>query len=94
MYVVEPTDTTPGVIYLATQPDMYHAKLSYLGKAIKNLAAWCRERHIKSVALPKIGAGLGRLNWESQVRPLFLEYLTESECLFVVYEDYVTARDA
>lgn len=94
VYVVEPSDTTPGVIYLATQPDMYHAKLTYLRKAVKNLAAYCRERRIKSVALPKIGAGLGKLDWESQVKPLFTQYLTESECLFVVYEDYVTARDS
>lgn len=37
---------------------------------------------------------MNKLELKIQVKPLFAEYLTESECLFVVYEDYVTARDA
>jgi len=94
IFPVPPTDTTPGLIYLATQPDMYHAKLNYLRKALKNLSAWCDEHKIEAVALPKIGAGLGKLDWESQVKPLFVEYLSNTACRFVVYEDYVAARDS
>lgn len=37
---------------------------------------------------------MNKLEWKIQVKPLVMEYLTESECLFAVYEDYVTARDA
>lgn len=94
IFVVAPTDISPGLIYLATQPDMYHAKLSFLRRAIKKLAAWCTENKTESVALPKIGAGLGKLDWESQVKPLFIEYLSNCTCRFVVYEDYVTERDS
>ncbi|CAN5550037.1 hypothetical protein BH11CYA1_BH11CYA1_43940 [soil metagenome] len=94
MFVVEPDATTPGFIYLATQPDMYHAKLSYLRKALKNLAKWSEENCIDSVALPKIGAGLGKLDWQTEVKPLFVEYLDGSVCCFVVYEDFVLARDS
>jgi len=93
VFVVPPTETTPGLIYLATQPDMYQAKLNYLRKAIKKLAIWCEENHAESVALPKIGAGLGKLDWEGQIKPLFIEYLSDSKCRFVVYENYVTVRD-
>lgn len=35
LWAYPPNDQHPGVTYLATQPDMYHAKLSYLRKAIK-----------------------------------------------------------
>ena len=94
IFVIEPTGTTPGFIYLATQPDMYHAKLNYLRKSLKHLAKWSEEKQIKSVALPKIGAGLGKLDWQTEVKPLFVEYLEASNCTFVVYEDFVVARDS
>lgn len=94
IFVVAPTVSSPGLIYLATQPDMYHAKLNFLPKALKKLTAWCKEQQIDSVALPKIGAGLGKLDWEGQVKPLFIEYLSDSSCRFVVYEDYVYERDS
>lgn len=92
--VIEPTAKTPGFVYMATQPDMYHAKLNYLRKSLKNLAKWTAEKQIRSVALPKIGAGLGKLDWQTEVKPLFVEYLESSICIFVVYEDFVTARDS
>lgn len=93
IFVVAPTEDSPGVIYLATQPDMYHAKLPFLRKSLKNLAAWCRKHQIESVALPKIGAGLGKLDWEREVKPLFIEYLSDCDCRFIVYENYNKSRD-
>lgn len=95
IFVVEPDSQAkhPGFVYLATQPDMYHAKLNYLRKALKNLARWSEDKKIVSVALPKIGAGLGKLDWQTEVKPLFIEYLETSACDFVVYEDFVLARD-
>lgn len=94
IFVIEPNleSDHPGFVYLATQPDMYHAKLNYLRKALKNLAKWSEEKKIASVALPKIGAGLGKLDWHSEVKPLLLEYLETSPCKFVVYEDFVLYR--
>lgn len=95
IFVVEPNPDAnyPGFVYLATQPDMYHAKLNYLRKALKNLARWTEDKRIASVALPKIGAGLGKLDWQTEVKPLFIEYLETSTCNFVVYEDFLLARD-
>lgn len=90
----EPSNSTPGLVYMATQPDMYHAKINYLRKALKNLARWTEENKIESVALPKIGAGLGKLDWQSEVKPLFIEYLETSQCNFFVYEDFVISRDS
>ncbi len=79
----------PGVIYLATQPDMYHATMPYLRKSLRRLRKWAAGSQVSAVALPKIGAGLGKLSWEDQVKPLFVEILTESDTRFVVYETFV-----
>jgi O-acetyl-ADP-ribose deacetylase (regulator of RNase III) len=78
----------PGIIYIATQPDMYHAELSYLNRGLKNLAGFCVKNKIGSVALPKIGAGLGKLDWETEVKPLIVRHLYDQETVFMVYEDF------
>lgn len=88
IFVVAPSDARPGVIYLATQPDMYHATLPYLRRALKKLATWSSKEQPTRVGLPKIGAGLGKLSWESEVKPLFEEHLAGTTCEFVVLEDF------
>lgn len=88
VFAVTPEPNRPGVIYIATQPDMYHATLNYLNKGLRNLVKFCAKREVESVALPKIGAGLGKLDWETQVKPLLIKHLTESATRFVVYEDF------
>lgn len=88
IWVAEPTEDRPGFVYLATQPDMYHATLSYLRKALRNLNRWAMQKNSISVGMPKIGSGLGKLSWESDVKPLMREMLTADNCRFVVYEDY------
>lgn len=93
IFVVSPDSERPGFIYLATQPNMYNAKVTYLRKSLKRLAAWAAVNDIDSVAMPKIGAGLGKLDWVSEVKPMYEEYLASTKCLFVVYEDYVVQRD-
>lgn len=78
----------PGIIYIATQPDMYHAELSYLNKGFKNLLKICNKNQIKSIALPKIGSGLGKLDWETQVKPLVKSIFENCQTEFVIYESY------
>jgi O-acetyl-ADP-ribose deacetylase (regulator of RNase III) len=93
LWACPPADGRPGVIYLATQPDMYHAKLPYLRKALRRLARWADGEEIKDVGLPKIGAGLGKLSWPGEVKPLMVELLADARCLFVVYEDFTLADE-
>jgi len=88
LWVCEPADDRPGVVYLATQPDMYHARGSYVRKALRNLVKWAGRENIESIALPKLGAGLGKLSWQSDVKPLMEEYFRDHPCRFVVYEDF------
>ena len=88
IWICEPDLNRPGVIYLATQPDMYHATMPFLRKSLKALAKWADKNGVESVGLPKIGAGLGKLSWEDKVKPLFEQLLSDSVCSFVVYEEF------
>lgn len=88
VFAALPTENRPGIIYIATQPDMYHAVLPFLNKGLRNLVNYCAKKNIESVALPKIGAGLGKLDWKDEVKPLMIKYFTESDTLFWVYEDF------
>ena len=88
VWVCPPDDTRTGFIYMATQPDMYHATLPYLRKAVRKLAGWASVNHAASVALPKIGAGLGKLSWSEEVKPLLCKYLEGGSTDFVVYETF------
>jgi len=92
--VVPPSTSNPGVIYIATQPDRYHASLTYLNRGIKALAKYCKHHALASVALPKIGAGLGKLDWELQVKPVLLAHLSESKAIFYVDEDFKIEYEA
>ena len=88
IWVLPPEAERPGFIYLATQPDMYHATLAYLRRSLRTLAKWTLKNEVRSVALPKIGAGLGKLAWEHEVRPLMIEHLSPGFTRFVVYETF------
>lgn len=88
IWVCEPDRDRPGFIYLATQPDMYHATLPYLRKSFKRLTEWAEKKSIAAIALPKIGAGLGKLDWATEVKPLMIEFFSGGTCNFIVYEDF------
>ena len=88
IWICPPEEGRPGIIYLATQPDMYHATMSYLRKSFRNLVKWAAKENVKSIGLPKIGAGLGKLSWQSDVKPLMEEFFAEQSCMFIVYEDF------
>jgi O-acetyl-ADP-ribose deacetylase (regulator of RNase III) len=75
---------TDGPASFISQPD--HATLPYIRKAVRKLAKWAGKNRINSVALPKIGAGLGKLSWEAEIKPLFIEHLSDSATRYVVYE--------
>jgi O-acetyl-ADP-ribose deacetylase (regulator of RNase III) len=88
LFVVAPAKTRPGIIYIATQPDMYHATRSFLNRGLRKLTRYCVKHKVESVALPKIGAGLGKLDWEDEVKPLLIKYLAELDTVFYIYEDF------
>ncbi|MCM3872358.1 MAG: macro domain-containing protein [Pyrinomonadaceae bacterium] len=88
LFVVAPGKGRPGMIYVATQPDMYQASLSFLNRGLRKLARYCVKHRVESVSLPKIGAGLGKLDWEEEVKPLLFKHLADLETSFLIYEDF------
>ena len=88
IFIAKIQNESPGIIYIATQPDMYQAKITYLNKGIRNLRIACEKNNIKSVSLPRIASGLGKLDWINDVKPLLITHLLNSNTLFNVYETY------
>lgn len=51
------------------------SKLEYVEDGLKAFVKYYDEWNITSAAFPKLGCGLGGLNWEYHVRPLMEQYL-------------------
>ena len=60
------------------------ATISAIGSSARRMAALASDRGIDRVAIPRIGSGLGGLEWEDEVRPALLR-ATESQIELVVY---------
>jgi O-acetyl-ADP-ribose deacetylase (regulator of RNase III) len=88
LFMVAPSRNRPGIIYIATQPDMYQATLPFVNRGLRKLARYCVKNKIESVSLPKIGAGLGKLDWEAETKPLIMKHLDGLDTTFYVYEDF------
>ena len=88
IFVVRPARNRPGIIYIASQPDLYHATLPFLNRGLRNLARYCVKHKIESVSLPRIGSELGKLDWETETKPLILKHLSDLDTTFYLYEDF------
>ncbi len=87
----------PLLINLFTQKDIWTqkdgsspAKLEWVERSFRNMLSEILPLgRIKTVGMPRIGAGLGGLNWED-VKALMIEILGPIQNIhFVVYEHYV-----
>ena len=87
LFVVAPSRNRPGIIYIATQQEMYEASLSFLNRGLRKLERYCVKRDIESVSLPMIGSGPGQLDWELETRPLMMKFLDGGDTRFFIYED-------
>jgi O-acetyl-ADP-ribose deacetylase (regulator of RNase III) len=87
IFVVAPTRNRPGIIYIATQPDINQESLSSLNRGLRKLARYCVKHRLESVALPKIGADRGELDWEESVTPLLDRHLADLETSFFIHQD-------
>jgi len=94
LFVVAPSKNRPGMIYVATQPDMDSASLSFLNRGLRKLARYSVKHQLESVSLPRIGAGLGKLDWEDEVKPLLIKHLEDLDTNFVIYEDFKPEYEA
>lgn len=68
----------PHVVNLATQDNLGGARLEYVEGCIEWLDVNWRSLGIRSVAMPRIGSGLGGLDWE-YVRCLLMDRFSDAE---------------
>ncbi|MBT9252168.1 MAG: macro domain-containing protein, partial [Brockia lithotrophica] len=67
------------------------SKIEYIQAGLDDLARVIRERGIRSIAVPALGAGLGGLDW-CVVRPVILRALSGVEADVWVYEPVLKSR--
>ena len=81
-------ETIPWVLNLATQADLGGARIEYIADCFKWIAENYENEGIKSLAMPRIGAGLGRLDWDD-VKTMIYEFLDPLPVKIIIYEEYV-----
>ena len=62
------------------------SRLEYIEKGLDNLVSNYKEKKIQSIAFPKIGCGLGGLNWEKEVKPLLIAKLMATDINVEIWE--------
>ena len=61
-----------------TKEDWHNpSSLNYIERGLKAFTQSYQEWEIQSVAFPKLGCGLGGLDWEHHVQPMMERYLSE-----------------
>ena len=80
----------PSVFNLGTQEDYWHNRATYeaIQRSLETMKRQADEECIRSIALPRIGAGYGGLSWK-KVRPIIERVFTDWPGTLYVYEDYV-----
>lgn len=72
------------VLNLVTKKKCFHKPtLIDLEEALRDMVHVCREHGIKKVAMPRIGCGLDRLNWDD-VRPLIEDVFEDEDIEILV----------
>lgn len=61
------------------------SEYSYIEEGLIELSKLINERHIKSIAIPPLGAGHGGLEWE-RVRSLMEKHLSSAACEVLIYQ--------
>lgn len=94
------TAGSPIVVNLLTQdhPNVQggtpgKANTSYVNAALKELAKYCKEEKVPSVAITRLATGVGGLSW-SEVKPLIESHLGNLSTKVFVYEEFKKGQQA
>lgn len=75
-----------GILCMPTKYDWRKpSTTTYIDMALDDFITYYQEWGIDSIAFPKIGCGLGQLDWESQVHPMLLKYCGNLDIPIEVY---------
>jgi len=61
------------------------SEYEYIERGLQELVKIIREKQIKSIAIPPLGAGNGGLNW-AKVKTILEKYLSEIDCEIQIYQ--------
>lgn len=77
----------PIIICLATKEDWRdNSKIEYVSAGLDDLVEQIKTLGIRSIAIPKLGCGLGGLDW-NEVRPIIIEKLSILNNMYIeIYE--------
>jgi O-acetyl-ADP-ribose deacetylase (regulator of RNase III) len=81
------TNGKPSVLNLATQDNLRHASLAYLEMCCKKIAESFPEWGIHKLGLPRIGTGLGKLDWADVRHVLETHFAQIPDFEVVVYDN-------
>ena len=62
------------------------SEIEYIEKGLDKFLSMYKEKGISSIAFPKLGAGLGGLDWEREVKPLLVSKLTDIDIPVEIWE--------
>lgn len=69
-----------------------NSRLKWIEEGLCYLLEHYEEWGIKSLAMPALGCDLGGLNWEKQVKPLMVRYLSQMKIPVEIYEPLLAKR--
>ncbi len=75
--------------YIINFPTKYHwkenSKIEYINTGLENLLFQLNDLNIKSIAIPKLGCGLGGLDW-NDVKQSIIDIFHNTEIDVIIYE--------
>ena len=80
-------ESEPWILNLATQDKLGGARIEYVEECLENFTGYYEEEGTISLAIPRIAAGLGGLQWED-IKELLIEILEPLPIPIYVYEHY------
>ena len=64
----------------------YPSKIEWIERGLQNFVKNYKKWNITSIAWPKLGCTNGKLDWETQVKPLMIKYLDDIDIINEIYE--------
>ena len=64
----------------------YPSRIEWIERGLQNFVKNYKKWNITSIAWPKLGCTNGKLDWETQVKPLMLKYLDNIDIICEIYE--------
>jgi O-acetyl-ADP-ribose deacetylase (regulator of RNase III) len=79
------------IFNLGTQSGVNGAKIEYIELAFVNLAKYISKNPVKEIGIPRIGAGLGGLDWD-KIKQIISNIVETLDTKFIVFETFIQGQ--